>query len=302
MKYSKPALTPEQQAFLILQRGLLADRQVLIERLSSVSYYRLSAYWHTFREADSENLLAGTSLDVVWDRYVFDRQLRLLVMDAIERVEIALRTRLVIEHTLRHGPFGYLDRANLPGMSIDQHRQFLDKIRSSAKQSREEFVLHFAQKYTSETDLPLWMAAEVMTFGGTLTLFRNADKSIKSLIAADYDIADDVLESWLLTLNFIRNLCAHHARLWNRGLAGKEFAVPRRHKHPAWHAPIAITNDTMFGVLTVLRYLLKYVAPTSQWGKRFLELLARHPEIPIYFMGFPENWTTSPIWSKAGLS
>ena len=298
MKYAKPALTPEQQADLILQRGLIADRDTLIQRLQSVSYYRLSAYWYPFRQAGSEQLSPGVTLDVVWDRYVFDRQLRLLVMDVIERVEIAIKTCLVIEHTLQHGPFGYLDRVNLPGMTIDQHRTFLEKIRNGAKNSREEFVLHFNAKYTSETDLPLWMAAEVMTFGGMLSLFRHADKAIKGKIAAMYGVSDDVLESWLLTLNVVRNMCAHHARLWNRGFAGKEFAVPRKHKHPAWHVPVAVPNDRMFGVLTLLRYLQGRVAPQSQWDERFRKLLTDHPAIPIHLMGFPADWMTCAIWKK----
>ena len=147
MKYTKPALTIEQQADLILQRGLQADRGLLIDRLSSVSYYRLSAYWHTFRQDGTEMLRPDVTLDTVWDRYVFDRQLRVLVMDAIERVEIALRTQLTLKHAIRHGPFGYLDRANLGGMTFEQHQVFLTKIRSGVKQSGEDFVRHYIAKW-----------------------------------------------------------------------------------------------------------------------------------------------------------
>jgi abortive infection bacteriophage resistance protein len=113
MKYSKPALPFSDQADLLLKRGMVADRDELIERLESVNYYRLSAYWHTFRRVNSDDLKPGTSFETVWKRYVFDRQLRLLVMDAIERVEIALRTQLVNRHSLAFGAFGYLDRTAL---------------------------------------------------------------------------------------------------------------------------------------------------------------------------------------------
>ena len=296
MRYLKPALPFSEQADLLLQRGLLADRDELIARLKAVSYYRLSAYWHTFRQPGSDNLRPNTTLDMVWDRYVFDRQFRLLEMDAIERVEIALRTQLVNQHTLKYGPFGYLDRANLPNMSADQHRTFLEKIRTEAQQSQEGFVQHFFAKYTSETDLPLWMACELMTFGGMLTLFRHVDTAIKRAIAAEYGIADKVLESWLLSLNYVRNICAHHARLWNRGLGIKQLAIPRAHKHPDWHSPVPIPSDRLFGVLTVLLYLLRQVAPQSHWKDRFQTLLAKHPDVPLRFMGFPDNWLDSPLW------
>jgi abortive infection bacteriophage resistance protein len=302
MKYLKPALPFPDQADLLLRRGLSADRNTLVERLEAVNYYRLSAYWYTFRDktAADERLLHGTTLDTVWRRYTFDRQLRLLVIDAIERVEIAVRTQLVNRHTLAHGPLGYLDRANLPGMSAFMHKDLLDRIRRETSRSQEDFVKHYLGKYTSEVDLPLWMACELMTFGNMLTLFRHAEKSTKRDIASEYGVADKVLESWLLTLNYVRNICAHHSRLWNRGLGSKQPAIPRAHKHPIWHQPVAITADRMFGVLTVLYYLLKQVAPQSAWKERFKKLLADYPDVPIRFMGFPEDWEQSALWDGEG--
>ena len=126
MKYTKPALTFPDQADLLLKRGsgrAHTNRQS-IEKFQAVSYYRLSAYWHPFQQPD-DTLKPGTTLEMVWRRYTFDRQLRLLVLDAIERVEISVRTQLVCQHSLKHGPFGYLDRANMPAMTVDAHREFL---------------------------------------------------------------------------------------------------------------------------------------------------------------------------------
>ena len=295
MKYTKPALTFEDQADLLLKRGLLApSKQAIVDKFSAVSYYRLSAYWVPFRQAD-DSFKPGTTLEMVWRRYTFDRQLRLLVLDAIERVEISVRTRLVYEHSLKHGPFGYLDRARLPAMTVDSHRELLNRIHDEARRSPEDFVKHFFAKYTSETDLPLWMACELMTFGAMFTLFRGLETSIKQSIAAEYGVADRVLDSWLGTFNQVRNLCAHHARLWNRAF-GVRPQLPRPNKHPDWHQPVAITNDRLFGVMTVLHYLLRQVAPQSQWSQRWEKLLSLYPDIPIAAMGFPANWKDSPLW------
>jgi abortive infection bacteriophage resistance protein len=298
MKYTKPALTFSDQADLLLKRGLVApDKQAVIEKLHAVSYYRLSAYWYTFRQPD-DNLTPGTTLETVWHRYTFDRQLRLLVLDAIERVEIAVRTQTVYQHVLKYGAFGYLDRAYLPGLNVDDHRHLLESIRKEASRSREDFVQHFFAKYTSETDLPLWMACELMTFGTLFTLFRGIETPMKQTVAAEYGVSDTVLSSWLATLNQIRNLCAHHARLWNR-VFGIKPTIPRCRKHPQWHGPVPITDDRLFGAMTVLHYLLKQVAPHSQWRTRWEHLLAQYPDVPIAQMGFPSNWQDSPLWQNA---
>ena len=295
MKYTKPATTVSDQADQLLNRGLVApDKHAIVEKLETVSYYRLSAYWHPFQQPD-DTLKPGTTLEMVWLRYTFDRQLRLLVLDAIERVEIAVRTQIVSQHALKYGPFGYLDRAMLPGLNVDDHRNLLQRVREEAGRSREDFVRHFFAKYTSETDPPLWMACELMTFGNLFTLFRGIETPMKQSVAAVYGVADTVLISWLATLNQIRNLCAHHARLWNRGF-GIKPTIPRPNKHPQWHHPVPITDDRLFGALTVLHFLLRQVAPQSQWRQRWENLLARYPVIPISPMGFPANWKDSPIW------
>ena len=178
---------------------------------------------------------------------------------------------------------------------MDDHRRLLERVRDEADRSKEDFVRHFFAKYTSETDLPFWMAGELMTFGNLFTLFRGVETSMKQFVAAEYGVADTVLYSWLTTLNQIRNLCAHHARLWNRAF-GVKPTIPRRNKHPQWHHPVPITDERLFGVLTVLHYLLKIVAPHSQWRGRWENLLALYPEIPLGAMGFPPNWKDSPLW------
>lgn len=138
MKFTKPFLTDEQQADLLITRGLNGDRAALIEHLHTAGCYRLSGYWNPFRKPDPADPAAPrTKLDdfypdaavaKVWNRYVFDRRLRLLVMDAMERIEIDARTRLANLHAARHGPFGYADApATLPGLAVDERIKFLDR-------------------------------------------------------------------------------------------------------------------------------------------------------------------------------
>ena len=109
-----------------------------------------------------------------------------------------------------------------------------------------------------------------------------------------------VLGSWLKTLNQVRNICAHHARLWNR-VFGVWATMPEAVTHPEWHTPVAVGGDQAFGVLTLLCYFLKKVAQKSHWQDRLLALFAQYPDVPLRFMGFPNNWRDCPIWKRDAL-
>ena len=299
MNYNKPPLTFHQQADQLLARGVAADKDLLIERLKAVSYYRLSGYWYSFRNQGASFKL-GTTLEKIWKRYTFDRRLRLLVMDAIERVEVSVRTSLVYHLSHAHGPFSYTNYLYVPNIASAVHKKFLEKIVIETEHTKEIFVGHFKDKYgDSHPHLPLWMAAEVMTFGMLLTLFRGIAKPIKQTIAREYKIPDIVLESWLTALNGVRNICAHHGRLWNRELGYKPL-LPRQRKYPGWHVPVEVRNNRTFVILTILKYLMNLIAPQSSWTNRFEKLLAEYPGIPLRPMGFPENWMECPIWVVQG--
>lgn len=299
VEYSKPSLTFEEQAELLLSRGLQADKSVLITRLHAVNYYRLSAYLFPFRNTSNDDYRENTTLDQVWSCYTFDRQLRILVMDAIERIEVAVRTQLVYHFTRRHGPFGYLGRSLFPKLDDHRYKRWIDEMKDETKRSRETFIKHFQEKYGDcHSMLPLWMLCEVMSFGKMLTLFNGVVDDIRRTIAREYGVEDKILQSWLGALNVIRNICAHHGRLWNRELGFKPY-IPNKQKYPQWHDPFLIPNKRMFAILTILRYLLKNVAPTSLWGYRFRDLLNRYPTISLAAMGFPLDWETHAMWKSS---
>lgn len=293
MKYDKQPLTHEEQADRLISRGLDADRDVLVARLRSVSYYRLSGYLHPYRNPD-DSFKPGTTLDDVWQRYVFDRQLRLLALDAIERVEIAVRSDVVYHLAHAQGAFGYVDPAQLPRITNSQHADLMAQLTNEYSHSREAFAIHFRAKYGDMHSLPpLWMVSELMTFGMLLTMCRGVPKPIWRQIAQQYGVADDVLMSWLRALNGVRNTCAHHARLWNRVL-GYRPMIPD--KDQRWHKPVTVRADRVYSVFTILKYMLNRVAPQSGWSGRLVALMEKCPKIPRNSMGFPDEWPSCPIW------
>ncbi len=294
MQYSKPALSFEEQADQLLGRGLVADRDEIITRLQAVNYYRLSGYLYPFRNSN-DTYQKGTTLTEVWRRYTFDRRLRMLMLDAIERIEVAVRTRLAYSFSHQHGPFGYLDSRNLPGL-MHEYDKWRESLSEEYKRSRETFVQHFRDKYgDSHGDIPLWMAVELMAFGTMLRMYGGVAAHIQREVAAVFGYPDRVFYSWLMALNGVRNICAHHQRLWNRELGLKPF-IPREHKYPEWHMPVSIGNNRIFSIVTLAKCLMSKIDPKSSWPERFVDLLSKYSEIPLSPMGIPERWRESPLW------
>ncbi|TFH08058.1 MAG: hypothetical protein E4H08_08435 [Candidatus Atribacteria bacterium] len=296
MKYTKPPLTIDEQIELLIKRGMEGSQHLMRQRLTSVNYYRLSGYWHIFREPD-DTFRSGTSFEQIWSMYAFDRHLRLLVMDAIERIEIAVRSLMAYHHAHQHGTFAYaVDPSSLPKRNADEHAEFLARLSEEVTRSRERFVQHFWAEYGNSHDhLPVWMVTEVMSFGSVLSFFRSSSSKVKTAVSSTFGMPHKVFDSWLLTLNTVRNICAHHARLWNREL-GTNPVIPRLDSYPEWHTPVKVENKRVFAVLTICRHCLSEVAAQSKWKDRLESLLDQFPAIPLENMGFPDNWKDCPIW------
>ncbi|WP_158279705.1 Abi family protein [Coraliomargarita sinensis] len=302
MEYLKESLRSEEQAQRLLDRGLKADREELIKRLSSVSYYRLSGYLYPFRKTDSDNYVEGATLKVIWDRYCFDRRLRVLLLDAIERVEVAIRTQLTYHFSEKHGAFGHCDERHFPNLKIVDYIEWRENLIVETSRSKEAFKQHFFKKYgDSHRNLPVWMASELMSMGSLLTMLKGVDSGIQSKVSSHFGMADELLLSWLRSLYAARNVCAHHSRLWNRVL-GYAPSLPQRNKYPNWHITDAtgkrvLVNNRVGILLMICHNFLKQISPTSQWRKRTEELFAEYPEIPVKAMGLPAEWTKHPLWT-----
>ncbi len=293
MEYTKPFTTFDEQVDLLVSRGMQGDREEIREHLVDVGYYRLSGYWHIFKNED-DSFRPGTTFQEVWDIYTFDRQFRLVVLDAIERVEVYFRTQLAYELAGQTGPFGFLDSDNLPRLNKEDYEKFLGRCKKEAERSREPFILHFKEKYGDCHELPpYWVLVNTMDFGQMLTLYRGSSVEIRRSLANKLGLAAKVLESWLVALNTTRNICAHHGRLWNR-VMGNRPMIPK--DDIRWHEPFDVSPDRIFCMLTILSYLLEQVAPQTGWRKRLFRLFDEHSEIDKRKMGFAKGWEECPFW------
>ena len=294
-EYLKKALTYDEQADLLISRGLECDRAVLIAHLEAVSYYRLSGYLYPYRHED-DSFKAGTCFSDVWDAYTFDRRFRLIVLDAIERVEVYVRSKLAYELSHLQGPFGYLERTNLPGLTDDEYDSFIIKSKQCFKRCHEPFANHFKKKYGDSHELPpYWIIVESFDFGLISKLYKGAPKTVRKAIANELGIQMPVMTSWLHAINTVRNICAHHARLWNKTLGYKPIA-PKGETN--WDC-VRTRNDKVFAILCILNYLLGQIAPDTKWINRLIALLDEYPQIDTSQMGFPEDWQSNPLWVGA---
>jgi abortive infection bacteriophage resistance protein len=292
MRYTKPALTFEGQFDLISSRGLQIEDRIRVMRwLKRVSYYRLSAYFLPFKEPGTERFREGTTFDQVAGLYIFDRKLRLVLLDAIERVEVATRTSLTYELAHKCGPFGYTDAKNFS--SEFNHAAFMTHLEEARAESRETFIDHFNYKYTSEPYLPIWMATELLSFGVISRLYKSAPLDIKKKMSLRYDVQPVVFANWLHTLSYVRNLCAHHSRVWNRQLAIRPM-IP--HPGKTWPHQIP-TAERLYSVLTILQHLLLRMAPQCAWKSRLLAVFDAHPNVDLTAMGMPTDWRHLSPWA-----
>ncbi|NCN44254.1 MAG: ABC transporter permease [Piscirickettsiaceae bacterium CG_4_9_14_3_um_filter_43_564] len=295
--FQKPSLPIPNQVSTIKSRGMLIADDAKAERLlASIGYYRMSAYWYPFRVRKNGRVLSefeeGTSLEQATFLYEFDRSLRILIIDAIERVEIAIRARVVNELTQKYNPFFHENPSNFhPGFN---HRKWFSGVTDEVERSSDEFISHYKEKYDGFPVVPLWFTTEVMSLGKLSFMYQGLQNDDKKLISQHFNIHHKRLANWLHVITYVRNVCAHHSRLWNRELSIRADQTRDRN----WLPPLTPRNDRIFYVLLMLRHLMK-VSPNGEDWKKDMEALIdkiSHDQKAMQMMGLTTNWKVHPIW------
>lgn len=224
--------------------------------------------------------------------YVFDRELRLLVLDAIERIEVSLRSKLAYQLSHKYGTHPHL-RSEL-FHDPETYKQTLGRLKSEVKRSSEDFIRHLVAKY--DEDLPsIWAVVELMSLGQASTWYDNLEhRSDRKTLADDYDMDEKYLRSFFHHLSTVRNLCAHHARLWNREFTfiNKTPTTRPQRLHGSLNPA---SPRRLYNTLAILAYLLNVISPEHHWKQRLIDLIDTH-RVHVSMMGFPENWRELPIW------
>ena len=313
--FNKPPLTYEKQVELLLSRGLIVtDRKRAEMHLSNISYYRLSAYMLPYKKKEDGIIIdafkEGTTWDDIDDLYVFDRKLRLLVFDAIERLEVAIRTQIIYQLSHKYGSH-WQDNAHIFNpprevtlrdgrtITIDVYREIHSHIKEQLHSNRAEvFIQHYHNKYGTPENPPSWMSVEIMYFNHLSKICTGLkNRADINGIASYFALPPKTFCSWLHTMNYVRNICAHHSRLWNRDLN----IVPEKlsfSKRLVWISnPDTAKRSKNYYFFCMINYMLQVANPTSQFKTKLKELLEEYKNvISLDSMGFPQGWKEEKMW------
>jgi abortive infection bacteriophage resistance protein len=317
--YAKPHLSFADQVQLLQQRGLAITNAWRAERhLARIGYYRLKDYWYPLRQSRLavaqdgsryteilEDFRPSASFTHAVELYLFDKRLRMLMADAIERIEVALRVD--VAHTLgKRDAFAHRDprfldpkRSAAPRGPQTRHQKWLARADQAEGRSRVDWIDTFRSKYSPP--LPIWMAVETWEFGALSHLIEMAHPSDRAAMSVKYGITNpELLSSWVKTLSYVRNVCAHHARLWNHPLVAQP-KLPKGGDAPlvAHIATYGTTATRVYAAAAVTQHFLRVVQPNSGWKTRLSDLWYRFPAVPGISpaqAGFLPTWRTHALW------
>jgi abortive infection bacteriophage resistance protein len=296
-----PASIPQLLAKLEGRGLAIPDPVQATHHLKFIGYYRLSAYMLPFQHQgageDRHQFQPGASMGEILDLYAFDRKLRLLVMDALERTEVAVRAAISDHMSLPYGGLWFQDPKRFkPGFD---HPGFLTRLKSEIGHEprdanrRHVHIRHYYDTYDTPDMPPSWMVFEALPFGVISRTFAYLPDADRKAIAANFRMDDRVLHSVLHALSYLRNLCAHHARIWNRVFTIKPI-IPRRLK------ALNAGNHQFYGLAVLLQDLLTTIVPNPCWSLALSVLLDQHPQVQEAALGFQPDWRGASHWKVPG--
>lgn len=299
MLYEKQEFTIQQHIKQLQNRGLIIDDLSLAEHyLAHVSYYRLAGYWWPMQDDKEQHLFKPNSKfeDVIY-LYNFDRELRVLIFDVIEKIEISLRTKLIYHLSHEFDPW-WFQNINIfqdSGALIDT----LVNLKEEIDRSKDIFIKEHKKKYKEDLRFPpAWKSLEMTSFGSLSKLYGNLKNTIKSkdTIAEELGAVNHTyLPSWLQSIAQIRNYCAHHSRLWNKNLPG----TPKLLSRPPYRWLMDVPTDTqkLYLHLCIIRYMLNIIAPENSFAIKMKELLTKYPSVDPNALGFKPDWRNEVLWN-----
>ncbi len=305
---NKPAYSIADQISLLKQRGMLfRDEGNAPLFLENISYYRLKGYWwDTQSDFTNHTFHPNTYFEDIIDRYNFDRHLRLILFDAIERIEIALRTKMIYHLSMTYGGLWYLDTSLfdsstviINGITKTVHQNTIEELQKEFNRSQEIFIKDHRYRYPNQ-EADAWKILEVASMGTLSKLYKNLKHQLpeKATIAKEMGLnLHNELSSWLEAITYTRNIIAHHSRLWSRNMVKRPTEKINNPKGQWLVNPLTqVQTKKPFLIISCMVYLCNEVTPRHQIKTKILDLLNSNPNIPAYKLGFLNNWRNEPLW------
>ncbi len=303
--FDKKALTVEQQVTQLQERGLVIKHPRIAEKyLLNISYYRLGEYWYVMQDDKEKHIFKSNSkFEDVIALYNFDAELRLLLFDVIEKIEISLRTKLIyhLSHEVNPWWFQNFELFNDSRALV----KTLSNLEEEISRTKDTTIKNHLKKHKDDMRFPpSWKSLEHTSFGALSKLYGNLKPTIKSkdTIAQEFGAVNHTyLPSWLQSIAQIRNYCAHHSRLWNRNLPGTVKLLP---KPPyAWiidekNIPKQHEFSKLYVHMCLMKYMLNTIQPKNNFTIRLNGLFSKYPNVDPKALGMKPNWQNEPLWKK----
>lgn len=282
LKKHQPPMSVDEQVENLKNIGLIVDDEGYAKKiLNDISYFRLVKAYSLNLKTKNGTYNKQTTFKEIVDLYLFNANFRQILFPEIEKIEINVRCRVGNYFAEQYGVIGYLNKENFS--KEEYHAEFLKDIGEEIRRnSKAPFVRNFRQNYEGG-NLPVYALIEVFSFGTLSKFYKNMHNKDKKAVAKTFGVGYTYLESWLESISYVRNICAHYGRLYNAKLS----KTPMLYKE---YTQAKIGNNRIFGVLLCMKYLLKQDSHWNSFVYSIERLFAKYKSVQISTMGFPSNW------------
>lgn len=306
IEHTKPYKTPQELVSKLIAHGLDVTDVTLAEKIIyNNNYFRLKAYFIPLMDANGA-FKPSTTFNTIYDLYLADQQIRDFLFPIIAILEV--RMRAVIDNEITRSttdPFWHLNPENFN--NYESVKKVLDKAGQRFRSSPQEFAVHHMSKYYTSKSFdynripPFWVISEMFTIEHLLSVANNVNKAkfangagLNSLNDCAVQFGFTSYDSLMTNLKCIlglRNISAHHSRIWNRNLQAPSAIGKKITLKPTM-------ANRLYSSLVMLRIMCKSQGIDDGIKDFFNNLIASHP---IFYeqrhsMGFPEDWSTDPLW------
>ena len=282
LKQHQPPMTIDEQVENLKSIGLIVDDEEYAKKiLNDISYFRLVKAYSLNLKPKNGNYNKNTAFEEIVELYLFNANFRQIIFPEIEKIEINVRCRVANYFAEQYGVLGYLNSENFEEEVY--HKEFLEDIEEEIRRnSKAPFVKNFRGNYEGG-NLPIYALVEVFSFGTLSKFFKNMHNKYKKAIANTFGVGYTYIESWLESISYVRNICAHYGRLYNAKLS----KTPILYKE---YTRVGIRNNRIYGVLLCMKYLLKNDSHWNLFVDNIEMLFDKYESVKIDTMGFPKEW------------
>ena len=282
LKKQQPPMTIDEQIANLQEKGLIIENEDFAKSfLNDVSYFRLIKAYSLGLKERNGNYYDNIRFEDIVNLYLFNANLRQQIFFQIEKVEVNLRCRLSNYFCEKYDVLGYENASNF--INTVHHDELLDDIqREATRNKKSPFVKNFLYSYEGGK-IPLYALVELFSFGTLSKFYKNMKNEDKKAIAEQYGVRYKYFESWIESLSYVRNICAHYGRLYNAKLS----KTPQLYKQ---YTKNGIINSRIFATLLTLKHIL----PNDRHWHDFVHtielLVEKYPSVKLDLIGFPQNW------------